>query len=172
MIGNKLNIGCCMEEKVNGDGRLAIEDCYQAPYRCCYGCGPDNAQGLHLKSYVENPDLVVADFMPASHLTGGVPSFAYGGLLASLVDCHGNAAAAWFYHKSFGFTLGKEPLARGVTATLNVSYTKPTPMGVSLRVEARLLSIEGRKVRVGVEVMANGECSCKGEVLSIIVKHA
>lgn len=160
-----------MEEGLK-DTRIAIEDCYQAPYRCCYGCGPDNEHGWHLKSYVEGGDLVVTDFSPAAHLTGGVPAFAYGGMLAAVVDCHGNASAAWFYHQSLGYTLGKEPLARSVTATLSVSYLKPTPMGVQLRIEGRLISIEGRKVKVEVQVLADGECCCKGEVMSVIVKQA
>lgn len=151
--------------------RIAIEDCYEAPYRNCYGCGPDNEHGWHIKSYAEGDDLVVASFTPSEHLTGGVPSFAYGGMLASVIDCHGNAAAAYFYHQSLGLTLGQDPLARSVTATLTVSYKKPTPMGVPLRVEARLISVEGRKVKVQVEVRANGECCCAGEVFSIIVKQ-
>lgn len=160
------------DEKEKDKARIAIEDCYQAPYRCCYGCGPDNAHGWHLKSYVESKELIVANFSPAAHLTGGVPSFAYGGMLASVIDCHGNAAAAYFYHQSLGLTLGQAPLARSVTANLSVSYKKPTPMGVMLRVEARLISIEGRKVKVRVEVQANGECCCAGEVLSVIVKQS
>lgn len=154
------------------ESRIAIEDCYEAPYRSCYGCGPDSETGWHIKSYVEGDDLVVASFLPSARLTGGVPHFAYGGMLAAVIDCHGNAAAAWFYHRSCGLVLGRDPLARSVTASLNVSYKKPTPMGVSLRIEARLLSLEGRKVRVAVGVLADGECTCQGEVLSIIVKQA
>lgn len=154
------------------ESRIAIEDCYQAPYRSCYGCGPDSEAGWHIKSYVEGDELVVASFLPSVRLTGGVPHFAYGGMLAAVIDCHGNAAAAWFYHRSCGLVLGRDPLARSVTASLNVSYKKPTPMGVPLRIEARLLSLEGRKVRVAVGVLADGECTCQGEVLSIIVKQA
>lgn len=149
--------------------RLSIEECYQAPYRCCYGCGPDNAQGWHIKSYVEG-ELVVASFLPDKELTGGVPSFAYGGMLAALADCHGNAAAAWFYHHSRGYELGGKPLARTVTASLTVNYKKPTPMGVPLRIEGQLLAIEGRKVRVALTIAANGECCCEAEILSIVVK--
>lgn len=153
------------------EGRIAIEDCYQAPYRCCYGCGPDNEKGWHIKSYVEG-DLVVSTFRPAEELTGGVPAFAYGGMLAAVSDCHGNAAAAWYYHQSLGFALGREPLARSVTASLTVNYRKPTPMGVPLRVEGHLISIEGRKVKVAIRILANGECCCDGEILSVIVKKA
>lgn len=154
------------------ESRIAIEDCYEAPYRSCYGCGPDSKEGWHIKSYVECDDLVVASFLPSSCLTGGVPHFAYGGMLAAVIDCHGNAAAAWFYHRSCGLVLGRDPLARSVTASLNVSYKKPTPMGALLRIEARPLLLEGRKVRVAVVVLADGECTCQGEVLSVIVKQA
>ena len=119
-----------MESK---ETRIAIEDCYQAPYRNCYGCGP--------------------------------------GMLAAVIDCHGNAAAAWFYHRAQGLMLGKDPMARSVTASITVNYRKPTPMGVPLRIEARLVAIEDRKVRVGVVVLADGSCCCEGEVLSVVVRQ-
>ena len=157
-----------MESK---ETRIAIEDCYQAPYRNCYGCGPDNVDGWHIKSYVENDALVVASLQPAGYHTGGVPHFAYGGMLAAVIDCHGNAAAAWFYHRAQGLMLGKDPMARSVTASITVNYRKPTPMGVPLRIEARLVAIEERKVRVGVVVLADGSCCCEGEVLSVVVRQ-
>ncbi len=149
--------------------QLAIQDFYQVPYRCCFGCGPDNAQGWHIKSFVYG-NLVVASFRPNEKLTGGLPAFAYGGMLAAIADCHGNAAAAWFYHQRQGLQLGQAPLARTVSANLAVNYKKPTPMGIDLHLEAKLLSIEGRKVKVAITISANNDCCCVAELLAVAVK--
>ena len=70
----------------------AIQDLYPDDFAHCYGCGRNNAEGHQLKSFVEG-DEVVAHFTPsANHVA--VPGFVYGGLLASLMDCHAMATAA------------------------------------------------------------------------------
>ena len=52
-----------------------------------------------------------------------------GGLLASLIDCHGTGTAAVTY-RAEGREMGSEPQLRFVTGALNVSYyLKPTPLG-------------------------------------------
>lgn len=149
---------------------LAIQDCYPAPYRHCFGCGPDNPHGWHIKSYWSGEEIV-AHFQPGAHLTGGVPHNLYGGLLAAILDCHGTAAAAGFYHQAQGYTLGQETLARCVTASLTVNYRKPTPMGVELTLSAQLRAIEGRKVYVTLAVQIDGETYCDGEMLAVRIKE-
>src|SRR5438128_2674130 len=94
----------------------AIQDLYPPDFAHCFGCGQKNTLGHHLKSYIEGLE-VVAHFTPSPHHMS-VPGFVYGGLLASLIDCHAMAAAA-----STEIHDGHAP--RYVTAALRVDYLKP-----------------------------------------------
>lgn len=149
--------------------QIAIQDLYAEPYRHCFGCGPDNPHGWHIKSYLLG-DEVLAHYTPHPEYTGGVPENLYGGLLAAILDCHGTAAAAAFYHVSQGFKLGVEPLMRCVTASLTVNYHRPTPMGQELKLVARCIEIEGRKVTLGLSVYIGDTLYCDGRMLAVRVK--
>jgi len=70
----------------------AIQDLYPDDFAHCFGCGRHNPHGHQLKSFVRGEE-VVAHFTPSEHHIA-VPGFVYGGLLASLVDCHAMATAA------------------------------------------------------------------------------
>ena len=149
---------------------IAIQDLYAAPYRHCFGCGPDNEQGWHIKSYWHGTE-VLAHYTPRPEYTGGVPENLYGGLLAAILDCHGTAAAAAFYHVAQGFQLGVEPLLRCVTASLTVNYRKPTPMGQELELFARCTNIERRKVNLELGVRIGDVQYCDGTMLAVRVKE-
>ena len=73
----------------------AIQDYYPEEIAVCYGCGRLNENGLQIKSYWEG-DESVCRFKPRPYHTA-FPGYAYGGLVASLIDCHatGTAATAW-----------------------------------------------------------------------------
>jgi acyl-coenzyme A thioesterase PaaI-like protein len=73
----------------------ALQDFYPEQFAHCYGCGRLNPHGLQIKTRWEGEEAV-ARFLPRpEHIA--VPGFVYGGLIASLVDCHsiGTAAAAF-----------------------------------------------------------------------------
>ena len=73
----------------------AIQDHYPPNFAHCYGCGPANPFGQHLKNYLLD-DRTEARFTPDQRYSGGVPDNVYGGMIASLLDCHGTASAAAF----------------------------------------------------------------------------
>lgn len=72
----------------------AFQDYYPDDLSHCYGCGRLNDHGMKIKSYWDGEESVCIH-QPKSYYTA-VPGFAYGGLIASLIDCHstGTAAAA------------------------------------------------------------------------------
>ncbi len=59
----------------------------------------------------------------------GISRFLYGGLLASLIDCHGSAALALHHKNGHEIGDGAEP-PRFVTANMNVDFLKP-PLSLS-----------------------------------------
>jgi len=150
------------------EGKKAVQDYYADDYSWCYGCGRLNEEGLHLRTGWDG-DKTVTIYEPRPEHTA-IPGFIYGGLIASLVDCHGTGSASAALHKKNGQKLGDgtEP-PRFVTASLNVNYLKPTPAGVPLKAVGIPEEIHPKKWKIHTEVYADGECVVKGEVVAAVM---
>ena len=143
----------------------AIQDYYPDNYSYCYGCGRLNENGLQIKSYWDG-DETVATFQPRSYHTA-IPGYVYGGLIASLIDCHATGTAAAAAYRAEGREMGTEPPLRYVTASLQVDYVRPTPIDKSLELRAQATEIKGRKVVVEVSLSAGGEVCARGTVVAV-----
>ena len=143
----------------------AIQDFYPDDLSHCYGCGRLNRHGHQIKTCWDG-DETVSVFEPRPEHTA-IPGYVYGGLIASLVDCHGTGTAAAAAYREAGREPGTEPAFRFVTASINVRYLRPTPMGVPLEVRGRVEEIKGRKVVVSARVSAAGEVCATGEVVAV-----
>ncbi len=143
----------------------AIQDLYPDDFSHCYGCGRLNAHGHQLKSYVDGDD-VVARFTPsAQHMA--LPGFVYGGLIASLIDCHAMATAAAAAERAAGREIGDAPAPRFVTASLAVNYVKPTPLGPELEIRGHVRERTDRKAIVELTVAASGVVTAQGEAVAV-----
>ena len=120
----------------------AFQDYYPDDLSVCYGCGRLNERGLKIKSFWDG-ESSVCTFTPAPHHLGG-NGFVYGGLIASIIDCHSTGTAAAAAYRNEGREMGSEPRLRFVTASLHVDYLKPTPMGVELEARGRAVEIGER----------------------------
>jgi acyl-coenzyme A thioesterase PaaI-like protein len=147
------------------DQGAAVQDHYPDDFAHCYGCGRLNPHGLHLKSRWQG-DEVVASFLPRPEHVA-VPGFVYGGLLASLLDCHAMAAASADAERRSGRAIGEAPAPRYVTAMLRVDYLAPTPLGTPLELRARVLEASERKTRVEVTLAAAGAATVRAEVVAV-----
>jgi acyl-coenzyme A thioesterase PaaI-like protein len=147
------------------DEQRAFQDFYPDELSHCYGCGRLNDQGHQLKSFWDG-DESVARFTPQPYHTA-VPGYVYGGLLASLVDCHGTGTAAAAAYRAAGRAMSSEPPLRYVTASLKVDYLRPTPLGGPLEVRGRVKEVKGRKVVVEAWIVAAGEVCVRGEVVAV-----
>jgi acyl-coenzyme A thioesterase PaaI-like protein len=146
---------------------LAFQDIYSDHFSHCYGCGRLNAQGMQIKSYWDG-DQTVCTFQPQPHHTA-IPGFVYGGLIASVIDCHSTGSAAAAAHRAEGRKLGSGPPLRFLTASLTVNYRRPTPIDHPMELRSEILEIAGRKIRVRTEVRVGGELCADGEVLAVLV---
>jgi acyl-coenzyme A thioesterase PaaI-like protein len=134
----------------------------------CFGCGADNALGLQIKSTWDGEDAVCT-YQPRVHYCGGRKEIVYGGILASLMDCHSvNLAVAHAYRRE-GRAIGSAPRIFYVTAQLQVSYLHPTPMGEKLHLRARIAKAEGRKSWLSCTLNAAGRLRAKAEILAVRV---
>jgi acyl-coenzyme A thioesterase PaaI-like protein len=133
----------------------------------CYGCGRLNEHGHQIKSYWEGEESV-CHFQPKSHHIA-IPGYVYGGLLASLIDCHGTGTAAAAGYRAEGRTMDTSPALRYLTASLHVDYLKPTPLGPLLEIRGQVKEVKGRKVAIEEWIIVNGEITVRGEVVAVQV---
>lgn len=115
------------------------------PHGMCYGCGPANPEGLRLRSFVEGADIVATVIVPAKMENGyGIVN---GGIVTMVLDCHTAAVVLetvkgfdWEHHPPF------------LTARLDVSLRRPTPIETPLTVVGRLIERRSTELVVEAEI--------------------
>lgn len=148
----------------------AFQDYYPDSLSYCYGCGRLNEHGLQIKSTWDG-DETVCTYVPRPYHIA-IPGFVYGGLIASLIDCHGTGTAAAAAYRAEGRAMDTEPPLRYVTASLRVDYLKPTPLGPPLELRGRAVEVKGRKVVVAITLSAEGQVCARGEVVAVQVPES
>ncbi len=143
----------------------AFQDYYPENLAHCFGCGHLNEHGHRIRTFWDG-DETVTHYTPEAFHTA-IPGFVYGGLLASLVDCHSTGTAAAAMYRAEGRPMDSEPPFRFVTASLHVDYLKPTPLGVELTLRGKVKEIRGRKVVVETTLYANDVATVRGEVVAV-----
>lgn len=143
----------------------AFQDFYPENVAHCYGCGRLNELGLRIQTHWEGEESVTR-FRPRPEHTA-IPGFVYGGLLASLVDCHGTGTAAAAMYRHEGRPMDSLPAFRFVTASLHVDYLRPTPLDAELEIRGRVKEIKGRRVIVEATVSTGGVVTARGEVVAV-----
>lgn len=143
----------------------AVQDFYPSDLSHCYGCGRMNEHGHQIKTRWDGEETVTR-FVPKPYHTA-IPGYVYGGLIASLIDCHGTGTAAMAAYRAAGRAMDSEPPFRYVTASLHVNYLRPTPIGVPLEVRGQIKEIGARKVVVTATLAAEGQICATGEVVAV-----
>lgn len=155
-----------MDQLGSSDDFLAVQDFYQESFAWCFGCGRLNGSGHHFRTRWDG-DQTLTQFVPSpDHIA--IPGFVYGGLLASLVDCHSTGSASLALYRRDGHELG-DPAAppRCMTASLTVNYHKPTPLGPQLTVRGTIAEMSERKVIVESELYAEGVRCVSATVIAV-----
>lgn len=114
----------------------------------CFGCGPGNAKGLHLKSFALDDGSVRAVFQPWPEHDNGL-GYLNGGIIATLLDCH-SAAAVMIAAESRGLVAdGTLPY---VTAGIDITYRRPSPLLEPAELLARTVSVDDDQMSVAAEL--------------------
>lgn len=145
----------------------AFQEYYPEQFSYCYGCGRLNEHGLQIKSYWEG-DESVSTFHPRPYHTA-IPGYVYGGLIASLIDCHSTGTAAAAAYREAGREMNTDPPLRFLTASLHVDYLRPTPIDKPIVIRGRVEEIKGRKIVVKSSLEVDGEICARGEVIAVQV---
>ena len=143
---------------------LPVQDEF-APNSICFGCGPSNKEGLQLKSYRSISGLVAEFECEKKHQA--FPGVINGGIIGSLIDCHGNWTAAVAIMDKNGW---KKPQCT-VTAQYEVKLKRPTPFGKKLKLTSRVLALQEDRAEVIIELKADDKTCATGRGLFVAVKE-
>lgn len=126
-----------LEQARRAPAAPAIGEIVPPHNRRCHGCGPEAENGLHLRAVFGEDLTATATFVVEPRFEGG-PGVIHGGVVATLFDEMMGLA---------NVHLG----VVAVTAVLDVDYALPIPVGTTLRLVARVLGRQRRKVYSAVE---------------------
>lgn len=148
----------------------AIQDIYPEDVAWCYGCGRLNESGYHFRTgWDEEKEKTLTIYSPKPEHTA-IPGFVYGGLIASLIDCHGTGSASLFLHRKNGHEIGDGITPpRFVTGSLRVNFLKPTPNDFLLKAIGNVTEIHPKKFKVETIVYAGNEQVACGEVIAVVM---
>lgn len=149
----------------HGEFMKAFQDYYPENLAHCYGCGRLNTHGHQIKTHWDGDESVTRFTPEPYHMA--VPGFTYGGLIASLIDCHSTGTAAAAMYRAEDREMDTLPPFRFVTGSLHVDYLKPTPIKGTLEIRGRVKEIKGRKVIVETTVLVSGIATARGEVVAV-----
>ena len=144
----------------------SLQETY-APNNACFGCGPANEKGLHIRSFPQG-DEVVANFEPQpwqEAFTGMLN----GGIIGTLLDCHLNWTATYALMKRDG--TDHPPCT--VTADYAIKLLRPTPTDTTLHMTARVVELKDNRAVVEGELLANGKvtATCRGTFVAVTPGH-
>lgn len=144
----------------------SLQELY-APQNTCFGCGPANERGLHIRSFVRG-DEVVAEWQPEPHHLA-FPGVLNGGIIGTLLDCHSNWTAAWHLMNRAG---ADHPPCT-VTAEYHVKLRRPTPTDGPITLIARVAESREDRAVIDAELRAKGEicATCRGTFVAVKPGH-
>ena len=146
----------------------AIQDFYPDDIAVCYGCGKNNDHGYHVRTAWDGKEGIFR-FKPEPYHTA-FPGVVYGGLIASLIDCHSIGTAIAASYQAEDRAPDTEPEIMCVTGKLSVSFIKPTPTGKELLLRAQVKELSDKKVIVTCSMYVEDKICAEGEVVAVRVK--
>jgi acyl-coenzyme A thioesterase PaaI-like protein len=141
------------------------------PFNHCWGCGADNPNGLRLKSRwsPDDPSTAVATFRPRPEHVAGPTHVLNGGIIATVLDCHGVCTAVADAYRVAERAIGTGETIWYATGTLEVTYTAPAPVDAELELRAAVEEARERTTRVGCELRSGGTVCARASVTSVRV---
>ncbi|MEO6772618.1 MAG: PaaI family thioesterase [Kofleriaceae bacterium] len=147
-------------------GPASLQEIY-APHGRCFGCGPENAQGLRIRSLPVARSLeahVVCDFVPAKYHEA-FDNVLAGGIIGTVFDCHMNWTTIFHLIEKHG--LDHAPAC--VTAEFKIVLRRPTPLG-PVHVDAHVVSSSDDRATIEATMTAAGKVTATGTGIFVAVK--
>ena len=129
-----------------------------APENACFGCGPANPDGLHIRSFVKGNE-VVAEWKSEPKYEA-FPGVLNGGIIGTLLDCHCNWTAAYHLMKNAG--ADRPPCT--VTAEYSIKLLRPTLTNGPILLSAHVVDDSASPARTDGRATVEGTLSGGGKV--------
>jgi acyl-coenzyme A thioesterase PaaI-like protein len=134
----------------------------------CWGCGADNPSGLHLKSYWDGK-VALADWIASDEYAAGPRHFLNGGIIATLLDCHGVCTAIASAYQREARDIGTDPEIWYATTSMSVEYQRPVPINSAVQLRAHVAAHEDRIVTVTCVLSVDAKDRAQASVRSVRV---
>jgi len=134
----------------------------------CWGCGAENTDGLQLKSRWDG-DVAVAQWQPHPEHAAGPRHVLNGGIIATLLDCHGVCIAIADAYAREGREIGGDPALWYATASMGVDYLRPTPLETPVSLRGWVVGVDDRLTTVECELDADGKIRARATVRAVRV---
>ena len=146
---------------------MSLQETY-GPETICFGCGPANADGLHVRSFAGEDGEVVGEWQPAAHHQA-FPGVLNGGIIGTLLDCHCNWTAA--HHLMHRLGHSRPPTT--VTADYTIRLLRPTPIDAPLTLRAKVVESTDERATVEGSIEAGGHvtATCRGTFVAVRRGH-
>jgi acyl-coenzyme A thioesterase PaaI-like protein len=151
---------------VGDDESVAFQDRMVDNY--CWGCGADNPAGLQLKSEWAD-DVAIASWTPDPAHAAGPRHLLNGGIIATLLDCHGVCTAVADACRREDREVGSDPEIWYATASIRIDYLRPTPLDATLSLVARVTEHKDRRTVVECLLEAAGKERARAQVEAVRV---
>ena len=141
------------------DGGLSIQERYLLTEHC-FGCGPHNPGGLHIRSFpAADGRGVVGTWQPSPHHAANSGAL-NGGIVSALLDCHSAAAVVQEM-------VTRDPEARDewVTAELSVRFRRPAPPGSPVELFAEVVEWGDDRVHTQGELRSGDKVCASASAL-------
>jgi acyl-coenzyme A thioesterase PaaI-like protein len=121
-----------------------------APGSTCFGCGPANPDGLHIRSFPAGDELV-AEWQSRPRYEA-FPGALSGGIAGTMLDCHSNWAATLELMRRSG---AATPPAT-VTSRFEVRFLRPASTNGPIVLHARVVDVLPERATVESTLEAGG----------------
>jgi len=141
------------------------------PFNHCWGCGADNPAGLRLKSSwsQDDPEVAIARFRPRTEHMAGPRHILNGGIIATILDCHGVCTSVADAYRGEGRQIGDGDTIWFATGSLDVTYRAPAPIDAPVELRARVIERADRKTVVDCTLVAADDVCARAAVTAVRV---
>lgn len=141
----------------------AFQDAMQGNY--CWGCGADNPDGLQLKSRWDG-ERSIAEWSASLQHAAGPRHFLNGGVIATLLDCHGVCTAVADAYRRAEREIGSDPEIWHATGSIEVQFLRPTPIDALLVLRGTVVAVGDEGTTVECALEAEGKERARARITS------
>jgi acyl-coenzyme A thioesterase PaaI-like protein len=137
----------------------------------CWGCGADNPDGLQIKT-VWDGDTSLTRWTPEPQFAAGPKHILNGGIIATLLDCHGVVTAIADRYRTEARAIGDGQEIWCATASMDVRYLRPTPIDAEVELRGTVGEVDDRFSTIEVVLSADGKDRAAATVRAVLVPES